>query len=115
METLEKPLSMKVKVIKEEPCELTFSIELAKDEVEKETNTVFQNIQTRASLPGFRTGKAPMDLVRKNFEGRARQTVLENLVGRGVGQVLRERKLETIDTPHIEKISFEPGKPLSFQ
>ena len=114
METMEKPLSVKVKVVKEEACEITFSIELPKDEVEKETNSVFQDIQSRASLPGFRTGKAPIELVRQNFTGRARQTVLENLIGRSAAQIIRERKLETIDTPKVEKISFEPGKPLSF-
>src|SRR3982750_843556 len=115
METIEKPLSVKVKVVKEEACEITFAIELPKDEVDKETEAVFQNIQSRASLPGFRTGKAPIDLVRKNFSDRARQTVLENLIGRSAAQVLRERKLQTLDTPQIESISFEPGKPLVFQ
>jgi trigger factor len=114
METLEKPLTVKVKVIKEEPCELTLSVELPKDEVSKETDRVFQDIQSRAALPGFRAGKAPLDLVKKNFSQRAQQTVLENLVGRSAAQVLRERKLQTLDTPRIENISFEPGKPLSF-
>ena len=114
METIEKPLNVKVKVVKEEPCELTFSVELPADEVNKETEAVFQDIQSRASLPGFRTGKAPIDLVRKNFSNRARQTVLENLIGRSAAQILRERKLETIDTPHIEKVNFEPGKSLQF-
>ena len=37
METMEKPLPAKVKVLKEEACEVTFSIELPKEEVEKET------------------------------------------------------------------------------
>ncbi len=115
METLEKPLSVKVKVVKEEACEITLSLELSKEEVSKETDAVFQDIQSRASLPGFRTGKAPMDMVRKNFSQRANQTVLENLVSRSASQVLRERKLQTIDTPKVEKINFEPGKPLSFQ
>jgi trigger factor len=114
METLEQPLALKIKVVKEEACEITLSVELSKDEVAKETESVFQDIQTRASLPGFRTGKAPIDMVRKNFSERARQTVLENLVSRSASQVLRERKLQTIDTPRIEKISYEPGKPLSY-
>ncbi|OGR93089.1 MAG: trigger factor [Elusimicrobia bacterium RIFCSPLOWO2_01_FULL_59_12] len=115
METLEKPLSVKVKVLKEESCELTLSVELPAEEVARETESVFRDIQARASLPGFRTGKAPLDLVRKNFAQRARQTVLENLIGRGAAQVLRERKLQTIDAPKVEKIGFEPGKPLLFQ
>lgn len=116
METLEKekPLAAKVKVLKEEACLMTLSVELSKDEVHKETESVFSDIQRRASLPGFRTGKAPMELVRKNFAERARQTVLENLIGRAAAQVLRDRKLRTLDTPKIEKIEFEPNKPLLF-
>ena len=73
METLEKPLSTKVKVLKEEDCILSLSIELPKEETAQELETVFQHIQTRASLPGFRTGKAPAELVRKNFADKARK------------------------------------------
>ncbi len=64
---LEKPLTTKIKVIKEEDCLVTLSIELPKDEVAHELESVFQQIQTRASLPGFRVGKAPIDMVRKEF------------------------------------------------
>ena len=92
METLEKPLSTNVKVIKEEECLVTFSVELPKEEVAQELESVFQRIQSRASLPGFRVGKAPMELVRKNFADKARQTLLEELVSRASTQVLRERK-----------------------
>ncbi len=115
METIEKTIAAKVKVIKEEPCEITFSVELPSDEVTKETDSVYQNIKSRASLPGFRTGKAPMELIRQNFTDRARQTILENLVGKAATQVLRERKIQTLDTPKVEKIDFEFGKPLSFE
>jgi len=114
METLEKPLTTKVKVIKEEDCLVTLSVELPKDEVALELEAVFQKIQSRASLPGFRTGKAPADLVRKNFADKARQMVLENLVSRASAQVIRERKLETIDTPRVEKLDYEIGKALLF-
>jgi trigger factor len=115
METLEKPLDSKVKVLKEEACEITFSVELPKTEVDRETEAAYQSIQTRASLPGFRVGKAPIELVRRNFADKARQAVMENLVGRAVGQLLKDRKLQTVDTPKIEKIDFDFGKPLVFQ
>jgi len=114
METLEKPLTTKVKVIKEEDCLVTLSIELPKEEAAQEMESVFQQIQSRASLPGFRTGKAPIDLVRKHFADKARQQVLENLVSRASTQVIRERKLEVIDTPRVDKLDYEPGKALLF-
>src|SRR4051812_40681031 len=114
METLEKPLSTKVKVLKEEECLLTLSVELPKEEVAKELESVFQSIQTRASLPGFRTGKAPIDLVRKNFSDKARQMLLEKLISQASTQVIREKKLEIVDTPQVEKLEYDFGKPLVF-
>lgn len=114
METLEKLLSTKVKVIKEEECLLTLSIELPKDEVAKELEAVFQKIQARASLPGFRVGKAPLDMVKKNFADRARQSMLEDLISRASTQVIREKKLEVIDTPRVEKLEYDLGKSLLF-
>jgi len=114
METLEKPLSTKIKVIKEEDCLVTLSIELPKDEVAQELESVYQHIQSRASLPGFRVGKAPIDMVRKNFADKARQTVLENLISRASTQVIRERKIEAINTPQVEKLEYDLGKPLIF-
>ena len=114
METLEKPLPTKVKVIKEEDCLVTLSVELPKEEVARELESVFQKIQARASLPGFRVGKAPIEMVRKNFADKARQTLLEDLVSRASTQVIRERKLEIIDTPRVEKLDYDLGKPLLF-
>lgn len=113
METLEQ-LSTKVKVLKEEPCEVTLSIELAKDDVAKETDSVFKSIQSRAVVPGFRAGKAPLDMVKQSFADRARQTVLENLIARAATQVMKDKKIQSIDTPKVEKIDFEFGKPLVF-
>src|SRR5882724_5750710 len=114
METLEKPLATKVKVIKEEDCLLTLSVELPKDVVAQELEAVFQRIQGRAALPGFRTGKAPSDMVRKNFADKARQMLLEELISRASTQIIRERKLEVIDTPRVEKLEYDSGKPLLF-
>ncbi len=114
METMEKPLNTKVKILKEEECIVTLSVELPKDEVAKELENVFQKIQARASLPGFRVGKAPLDLVRRNFADKARQSMLEDLISRASTQVIREKKLEVIDTPRVEKLEYDLGKPLVF-
>jgi len=115
METLEQTLDAKVKVVKEESCEVTLSIELSKQDVIKETEAVFKSIQARAVLPGFRSGKAPLQMVKENFADRARQHVVENLISRAAGQVMREKKIQAIDTPKVEKLEFDFEKPLVFQ
>lgn len=115
MDTIEKPMTVKTKVLKQEACEISFSIEVPRDEVAKETESVFRDIQSRAALPGFRTGRAPLELVKQQFADRAQRAVLENLIGKAAGQVIRERKLSAIDTPKVEKIDFDLGKPLVFE
>jgi len=115
METLEQTLDTKVKVIKEESCEVTYSVEVSRKDTAQEAELVFKNIQSRAVLPGFRTGKAPLDIVKKNFADRARQHVIENLISRAAMQVMKEKKIQAIDTPKVDKLEFEFDKPLVFQ
>ena len=93
---------------------VTLSVELPKDEVAQELESRF-SADPIARVPArLSHGKAPMDLVRKNFADKARQMVLENLVSRASTQVIRERKLEVIDTPRMEKLDYDLGKALLF-
>ena len=114
METLEKKFDIKVKTLQEEACELSLSIEISKGDVTAETGNVFRSIQSRASLPGFRVGKAPLAMVQEHFSDRARQQVIENLVSQAASQVIREKKISSIDTPKVEKIDFDFDKALVF-
>ena len=62
-----------------EGCKHSLDISVPVDTVENETERVVNSFQQRAKLPGFRPGKAPAGLIRKQFEGDIRQQVLENL------------------------------------
>ena len=70
----------------------------------------------RARLPGFRPGKAPEAVVRKRFGDAIRQTVLEEVHPRGLGdrQELNE-SLKPIADPSIRNLKFEEGSPIEFE
>ena len=63
-----------------EGCKHSLEISIPVDVVESETSRVVDDIQKRAKLPGFRPGKAPTNIIRKQFAGDIRQKVLENLI-----------------------------------
>lgn len=105
----------KIKILHDEPCALTLAVELPQEEVVRETETVFRDIQARVSLPGFRLGRAPMDLIRQHFSSKARSTVIENLVTRSVPELLKAHAIEMVNAPRVEKIEFQFDRPLSFQ
>lgn len=106
---------VKFKKLKEEGCVVTFSVEVPAAKVADESHNVLLNIQQRARLPGFRQGKAPLDLVKKNFSGHAHEEVVERLVRRHVPEGLKELSLQPVVAPSVEDLRFENGKPLQFE
>jgi len=60
-----------------EGCKHSLEISIPVEEVETETGKVVSTFQHKARLPGFRPGKAPANLIRRQFQGDIRQQVLE--------------------------------------
>jgi len=111
-ETLE---GLKVKVKERQPCLVTLSIQVPAETLEEAAEDALRNIQGRAKLPGFRPGKAPMDMVKKTFEGHAREEALDKTLRRSVYEALQDQKIVAVATPVVDKIEYAPGKPLKFE
>ena len=97
-----------------EGCKHALDITVPLDEVEAETATVVEEFQKRARLPGFRPGKAPAGLIRKQFQADIRQQVLENLIPRYLQRRIEEEDLKLVGRPDVTKVKFEAGAPLEF-
>ena len=59
--------NLKVAVVSDKDCAVTLSVEIPLTTVKSETKKVFDEIQKNALVPGFRAGKAPLDMIKKNF------------------------------------------------
>ncbi len=93
----------------------TIDIEIPADEVERGLDHVARQIQRRAALPGFRKGKAPLDLVRQNFAPTIEQEFLESFVPRVTNEALAESRLVPVVPPLVRDLRFGPGQPLQFE
>jgi trigger factor len=82
--------------------------------VDSETSRVVDDIQKRAKLQGFRPGKAPANLIRKQFAGDIRQRVLENLIPVHLQKQLDAENLNVVGTPDISDVHFHDFAPLKF-
>ena len=98
-----------------EGCKHALEISIPVDVVESETSRVVDDIQKRARLQGFRPGKAPASLIRKQFAGDIRQKVLENLIPVHLQKQLEAENLNAVDTPDITDIHFHDFAPLKFK
>ncbi len=85
------------------------------DAVEAGTARAAAEIQKKAKLPGFRPGKAPLSIVKKQFEGDIRQKVLDDLLPKYLYEAAEKEKLHVVGTPNVSDLHFHDGEPLRFK
>jgi trigger factor len=98
-----------------EGCRHSLEISIPVQEVESETNRVAADVQTRAKLPGFRPGKVPPSLIRKQFAADIRKKVLESLIPKYLQKQFEAENLNVVGTPDISDVHFHEGEPLRFK
>jgi trigger factor len=98
-----------------EGCKHSLEISIPVVDVESELGRVTADVQKRAKLPGFRPGKAPTNIIRKQFAGDIRQQVLESLIPRFLQKQFEAENLNVVGTPDIKDVHFHDGEPLSFK
>jgi trigger factor len=98
-----------------EGCKHSLEISIPVEVVETETSRVVDDIQKRAKLQGFRPGKAPANLIRKQFAGDIRQKVLENLIPVHLQKQLDAENLSVVGTPDVSDVHFHVSEPLKFK
>jgi len=88
-------------------CEKQLRIEVPEPAVEAELRRTEQDYRRRASLPGFRKGKAPVELIRRKYRRQIEEDVLERLVPRYWEQARAEKELEPLMPPQVEDVALE--------
>ncbi len=106
---------MKVNVTNQEGWKRVLDIELPKDKVEAELDSAYKKYQSKAKIPGFRPGKAPLEVVKSHYKEQIFGDVLESLLVQGYQDALNQTQLQPIGTPVVKDIQFEPGLPLKFK
>jgi trigger factor len=77
-------------------------------------DAITKDYQKQASLPGFRPGKAPRDMVAKKYEADIADEAKRRLIGDNYRKALEEKKISAIGYPDIEEIQFGRGQNLQF-
>jgi len=96
------------------PCKKLVRVEVDAQAVDEVFAAVTKDFQKQASLPGFRPGKAPRELVAKKYEADIKAEAKRKLIGDSYRKALDEKKIAVIGYPDIEEIQFGHGQVLQF-
>jgi trigger factor len=88
------------------------TIEVPAETVEKTYDRVLNRLTSKARIEGFRPGRAPRSLVEARLGPAAvREEVVELMVPEIMSQVLREGSIDPIESPDVEVLELERGRP----
>src|SRR5512147_2454579 len=91
------------------------SIEVAPEELQQDYDAALEEYRRKAVIPGFRKGKVPRTMLESQFGHSLEHEVLERAVRRTYQEAVREKDLEPVEYPAIDKISYEKGQPLTYE
>src|SRR6185437_12976695 len=82
--------------------------------VDQTFDSITKDFQRQASLPGFRPGKAPRDMVLRKYEKDITDEVKRKLISDAYRKAVDDKKLDVVGYPDIEEIQFGRGQALQF-
>jgi trigger factor len=111
---LRKGFDVNVTVENLAPCKKLVRVEVDAPKVDETFESITKEFQKQATLPGFRPGKAPRDMVLRKYEKDIQDEVKRKLISDSYKKAVEEQKLDVLGYPDIEEIQFNRGQPLQF-
>ncbi len=99
---------------KSEGAERLLQVTIPLDDVNAAKTKAARKIAGTVRLPGFRPGKAPLEMVMKRFGEAIKNEAVEHLVQDAYKEVLEREQLKVAAQPHIHDLKFEDNEPVTF-
>lgn len=106
------------KEIEKKGCNVKLEVKAEASLVNKCYTSAVGQVQTRAQVQGFRAGKAPADLVKKNFPAHIQEAAIDLVVRSAAAKAIEQSKIQAVMTPLLTKADFSSLKensPWSFE
>ena len=106
---------MQVQVEVISPVKRKVSVEVPAERVNTEIEKAFAGIQKKATVSGFRKGKAPLQMIKKLYRGAMQDEVMRRLYEQTLFSALDEHKIEPVDAPLIQDMpQVDEGTPFKY-
>jgi trigger factor len=105
---------MQVTELSAEGLKREYKVVVAAAEIEGQVAHRLEELKGRIRMPGFRPGKVPIGLLRKQYGRSVMGEVLEQAVNQGSQKAIADHELRPAVRPKIEVTSFDEGADLEF-
>ena len=92
-----------------------YSMEIPYEEINEIIDSKIKKLLPTVSLPGFRKGKAPINIVRKKYENNVLSEAVENLVQSKTKDLIEKKNLKPFSQPKIDLKKYEKNEPIEVE
>ncbi|MCL4478158.1 MAG: trigger factor [Deltaproteobacteria bacterium] len=90
------------------------SVVIPKDMTADMIKKEFDKFSKKASIPGFRKGKIPKEIIEERFKKDIEYETGIELIEHTINDALRESNIKAVGSPEVEKMNFEPDGDFSY-
>ena len=105
---------MKVQVNDAERSHKELLVEIPYEVFETAADKELDTLLPKAKIHGFRPGKAPKEIAKKQFSHQIKSQAIEKVINEAVQDALTSNNIVPISQAHISDVVFEENKPISF-
>lgn len=105
---------MKIENKKISDTRVKLTINTTEEETAADYKTITGNYLKNSNIPGFRRGKAPMQVVMKRYGEEITNRVNSHFVQRFIREAAESEKLNVVGVVDVENVIFSPSTGISF-
>ncbi len=97
------------------PIRQKITVEVSADKVDKAYDAAIEKVRKEATIPGFRKGKVPEDVILKRFGNDVNTEAAKQVISASYPEAIKETDAKPISDPQIEISNpIEKGKPFTY-
>src|SRR3546814_16790037 len=89
-----------------------YKVVIAAAALESTVNEKLEGLRERVNMPGFRPGKAPAALIKKQYGKALLGEVMEEQVNSALQKAIEDTKMRPALQPKVNIVSFEEGQDI---
>ncbi len=105
---------MKINIEDQKAAEKLIKVEVETERVDAALEEIYNGIQKRAHIAGYRPGKAPRDMVKAHYDKAANEEAINRLIWDCYREAITQKCINPVGYPVIVDVNFNKGKPLIF-
>ena len=90
-----------------EKCQIKLTVTLDADEIAAVVKEVEKVFLREAQLPGFRKGKVPLQVIRKEFANGLKQEIQRSMFQKNYAEAVKAEKLDEVALANVENINYD--------